>query len=74
MIKLLIDVFLKFDSIPDWNKTEKICHRVVSGDPFMIAYCSHGYKTQRMCDEAVNDCLATLKFIPDWFVTSKMLE
>ena len=27
-----------------------------------------------MCDEAVNDCLAALKFVPDWFVTSKMLE
>ena len=27
-----------------------------------------------MCDEAVHDHLATLKFIPDWFVTSKTLE
>ena len=27
-----------------------------------------------MCDEAVGDCLAALKFVPDWFVTSKMLE
>ena len=27
-----------------------------------------------MCDEAVDNCLAALKFIPDWFVTSKMLE
>ena len=26
-----------------------------------------------MCDEAVDDCLAELKFTPDWFVTSKML-
>ena len=32
------------------------------------------FKTQMMYDEAVDDCLATLKFIPDWFVTSKMLE
>ena len=29
---------------------------------------------QKMCDEAVDDCLAALKFIPDLFVTSKMLE
>ena len=29
---------------------------------------------QIMCDEAVDDCLAAVKFIPDWFVTSKMLE
>ena len=27
-----------------------------------------------MCDEAVDDCLVALKFIPDWFVTSKMFE
>ena len=27
-----------------------------------------------MCDEAVGDCLALLKFIPDWLVTNKMLE
>ena len=27
-----------------------------------------------MCDEAVDDCLAALKFIRDWFVTRKMLE
>ena len=27
-----------------------------------------------MSDEAVDGCLGTLKFIPDWFVTSKILE
>ena len=27
-----------------------------------------------MCDETVDDCLAELKIIPDWFVPSKMLE
>ena len=27
-----------------------------------------------MCDEAVDDCLAALKFNPDRFVTSKMFE
>ena len=25
-----------------------------------------------MCGEAVGDCLAALKLVPDWFVTSKM--
>ena len=30
--------------------------------------------TQEMCDEAVNDSLAALKFIPNWFVTSKMIK
>ena len=27
-----------------------------------------------MCDEVIGDCLAALKLIPDWLVTSKMLE
>ena len=27
-----------------------------------------------MCDEAVDDGLAALKFIPDLFVTSKMIK
>ena len=27
-----------------------------------------------MCDEAVDDSLAALKSIPDWFVTSKMIK
>ena len=27
-----------------------------------------------MCDETVDDSLAALKFIPDWFVTSKIIK
>ena len=27
-----------------------------------------------MCDKAVDDCLASLKFITEWFVTSKMIK
>ena len=27
-----------------------------------------------MCYEVVDDYLASLKFIPDWFVTSNMIE
>ena len=52
----------------------KKCVSVVSEDLFMMAYCPNKYKTQRMCNEAFDDCLAALKFIPDWFITSKMLE
>ena len=41
---------------------------------FLILFSPDKYETQRKCDEAVDDCLAALKFIPDWFVTSKMFE
>ena len=27
-----------------------------------------------MHDKAIDDCLATLKFVPDWSVTSKMIK
>ena len=37
-------------------------------------YCPDKYKTQKKCDEAVDDYLAALKFIPDWFVISKMIK
>ena len=46
-----------------------MCDRCVK-----IPYCPDKYKIQRMFDEPVDDCIATLKFIPDWFVTRKMLE
>ena len=40
----------------------------------LIVYCPDKYKTQRMCDESVDDSLAALKLIPDWFVISKMIQ
>ena len=27
-----------------------------------------------MCDKAADDCLAALKFVHGWFVTSKMIK
>ena len=63
-----------FNSIPDHYKTQDIYEIVVSRYPFLIVYYPDKCKTQKMCDEAVDHCLAALKFIPDWFVTSKMLE
>ena len=51
-----------------------MCGRVVSEDPFLIVYCLDKYITQKICGEAVDDSLAALKLIPDWFVTSKMIK
>ena len=31
-------------------KTQEMCDRVVSEDPFLIVYCLDKYKTQRRCD------------------------
>ena len=32
------------------------------------------YETQKICGKAADFCLITLKIVPDWLVTNKMLE
>ena len=51
-----------------------MCDRNISEDPFSIRYISNQYKTQQMCDKAAHDCLAALKFVPDWFAASEMIK
>ena len=36
--------------------------------------CPDKYIAQRMCDEGVNDFLAALRLIPNWFVARKMIK
>ena len=45
-----------------------------SDDLFLIRYVPDQYKTQQICDKVVDDCLAALKFVPAWFLTSKMIK
>ena len=51
-----------------------MCHKVVYEETFLIKYCHDKYKTQEMCDIAFDDFLLALKFVPNWFVTSNMIE
>ena len=51
-----------------------MCDKAFFEDPFMLKYCLDRYKTQEMCGKAVDDFLPTLKFVPDWLVTSKMIK
>ena len=46
---------------------------VVFEDLFLIRVVPDQYKTQQMCDKAVNDCLAGMKLVPDLFATSQMI-
>ena len=50
-----------FDSAPDQFKTKTMRDKIISDDPFKLKYCHDRYKTQQMCDEAVDDFLAALK-------------
>ena len=40
----------------------------------MLKYCPDKYTTQKMCDEAADDFLPTLNFVPNYFVTSKLIK
>ena len=51
-----------------------MCEKAFSEDSFMLKYCLDRYKTQEMHDKAVNNFLPTLKFVPHWFITSKMIK
>ena len=48
-----------------------MCDKIVSDDPFN---CYDRYETQEMSNKVVENFLAALKFIPDWYVTSKMIK
>ena len=63
-----------FDSVPHRNKTQERYDKVVSKDTFMLKYCLDRYKTLKICNIAVDTFLPTLEFVPDWFVTSKMIK
>ena len=54
-----------FDSFLYRSKTQKMCYRIVSEDPFLIVYCPDKHKTQRMCGEAVVILLQHLNLFQD---------
>ena len=51
-----------------------MCDKDVSEDSFVLEYCHGRYKTQEMCNKAIDDFLPALKCVPDWFVTNKMIK
>ena len=60
--------------IPECYKTLEICSKAVFEDLFMLKYCLDRNNTQEMCDKAADDFQPKLKFVPDWFVTNKMIK
>ena len=51
-----------------------MCDRINSNDPLKLKYRDDRYKTQEMCNKAIDDFLPALKYVPDWFVTSKIIK
>ena len=51
-----------------------MCEKAVSKKHFTLKHCLDKYKTQDMCHKVVDACLIALKFVPDWYVTNKILN
>ena len=51
-----------------------MCNKFICIEPFLLKYCLNRYKTQELCEKAINDFLPTLKFVPHWFATSKKIK
>ena len=51
-----------------------MCDNIISKNSFMLKYCRDKYITQKMCEKAANGFSPTLNFVPDWFVTTKMIK
>ena len=66
--KSVDDYFIALEFIPDRYKTQEMCDRIISDDPFSL-----GYAPDKICDEAVTDFIRTLGFVSYWFVTSKII-
>ena len=71
--KAVDNYFNVFHSVPIRYKTQEMCDRVPSEDPFILTFSSDRYKTQKVCDETFNYFLTAFKSFPDLFVTSKMI-
>ena len=51
-----------------------MCNSILCEDHFSIIYVPDQYKIKKISDKAVDDLLVALKFVRDWFVTSKMIK
>ena len=60
--------------VPDRCKTQEMCDKANDRWPFVFDSVPNQYKTQGMCNKGVDDFLPALKFVPDWFVTGKIIK
>ena len=64
----------ELEFVPECYKTKRMCDKIVSEDPFKLKYCHDRYNFQEMRNKAVDDFLPALKFVSDWFATSKIVK
>ena len=42
-----------------------MCNKTVANYAYALEYVPEWYKTQKMCDKAVDTCSSTVQFFPD---------
>ena len=71
----MIDIIVYIEeSASDWHKSQNVCDEVNFEDSFMLKYCPDRCNTQEICNKAVDASLSGLNFVPDWFVTTKLIK
>ena len=63
-----------FDCVIDQYITQEMCDKVPPKKHFRLTYSHDGYKSPEICEKAVESYLQILKFVPDWFITSKTFK
>ena len=51
-----------------------MCNSILCEDHFSTIYVPDQYKIKKISNKAVDDLLVALEFVPNWFVTSKMIK
>ena len=54
----------EWEFVSNWCKSKEMCNRIISENYFSLRDVSDQYKAQRIYDRSVDECLATLKFVP----------
>ena len=50
-------------SVPDHFKTQEMCDKAVTGNPYMLGHIPDHFKTQAMCTKAVEEDLSLLRHV-----------
>ena len=59
--------------VPECCKTQEMYIKSVDTCSFVFGSVSEKFKIREIWDKAIDNFLPILKFLPDWYVTSKML-
>ena len=62
------------ESVSDCYNAQEMCVKAVYSCPFVLYSAPDQCMTQEICDKAVDHFLSPLKFVPDLFISGKMIK